>query len=373
MDNFTPPCEGMIKVEPGSALAAYRAASYSAGEAGTPSSNHGVIGSLGLVDFLSLTVPEREFAFDAGADGFSRAQVAHPNIEAPMVASNDLLKWVFPNGSLVADVFEKKGRLGYTQSADIFFPGADKPCGFAARGGNGSTVLVSVSGAGMPFVGDMRMVKLALDALNAKITRLDAAFDDLDGEWLDMAELVYEARLGYFARQGKPPAIRFIDDLGTRKGCSLYVGSKGRSELNVYDKGMQQGDEYSRWRRAEARVWATNRVIPTDGLLNPLGVIVAMFPAMAAWLPECSPTFAKTSRAAVKASVGEMTEWLTLAAGRSLGLLREAAMHSGITDSELMNLLVRQGIPSRFANVPEHVVHVRANEYLQGALNELEN
>lgn len=357
-----PPCEGMLNES--------AQADFAVGGEGTPSSNHGVLRKLGLVDFLSVVVSERELQYSDEFGGWARAQAVHPDPMRAMIATNDLLPWFFPQGSLRCDTFENKGRLGYKQSADIYYPGGCKPCGFVARGGNGSTILVSVSGAGMPFVGHMGWVKTALDGLNAKITRLDAAFDDLDGEYLDMDEIIHEAKIGVFNRRGQPPRMRFIDDMGTRQGCSLYIGSKGRTELNIYDKGKEQGDEYSVWRRAEARQWANNRVIPTDHLLNPLGAIVGAYPAMAAWLPDCAPAFSATSRRAVQASVSEMTEWLTQAAGKSLGVLREAAMESGITDSELMNLLVRDGLPARFAQVPELVVHKRANEYLQGVICE---
>lgn len=334
--------------------------------AGTPSSNHGVLGTRGTLDFLSFTASENSFvARDECRDIEYRARVASPFAEDAMIAVNDVLRWVLPTGALNADVFVNKGRFGYKQSADVFWQGAAKPCGFVARGGNGGTVLVSISGAGMPFIGHPMHVAGALRAHGARITRLDAAFDDFNGEHLDIRELAYEARCGVFQRSNQPPKMRFIDDMGTGAGCSLYIGTKGRTELCIYEKGKEQGDASSPWVRCEARLWSGDRVIPYEALNDPLSVIVGAYPAMSAYLPKTTALVAQKIKRQVEANADEMIAWLSSAAGKSLMLLRESGIQVGLTDSEILNLISRQGTPSRFAGVPEEVVIRRIGEHLK--------
>jgi phage replication initiation protein len=300
---------------------------------------------------------------------FARSRVASPDPVDCMVSVNDVLPWVFPCGALNAEPFQNRGRFGYKQTADISWLGASKPCGFMARGGNGGTVLVSISGAGIPFIGNANSVAGALRALDARITRLDCAFDDFEGEHLSIADLVYDARCGIFQRGPMPPALKLIDDLGTGSGSSFYVGTKGRTELCVYEKGKQQGDKLSSWIRAEARLWSADRTIPYAAMLDPIGMILGAYPSLTSYLPDVAPRVSERIKRQVQANAQDMIDWLSSAAGKSLDLLRESAMEVGITDSEILNLITRQGTPSRFAGVPAEVVHKRIGDYLIGESN----
>lgn len=224
-----------------------------------PSSNTGLTGSLGTAsgeglfqvshDYLTLVFPEMT-AGQAGQNG------------------KTLVGFLFPGSRFKASPLAAKPWQFYRQSAYI----TDEEGNTVGRlgvGGNGDTWCVSLSGAGCRLVADWPMVKQRAEALYAHISRVDVAFDDFTGAVFDIHQLNELARSGAFAGQGKPPSTRFIDDHGSNKGCTVYVGGKGRKELCGYEKGKQLGDTESRWIRVELRLWANNGVIPLDVLLFP--------------------------------------------------------------------------------------------------------
>lgn len=364
------------------------------GEAGTPSSNHGVKkfgppesrrmargeGS-GLWDYLTITCPRSALVSraDAGTvvvDGESLVmpgQVeaychgADEDHSTARVLGPEIVDWLLPGHALTPTFFEPKGWQGYKQSAQLYAPGIATPVGLVAREGNHDTVCVSITGSGM-FAIDLRRARLALEHYGARITRIDAAFDDLDGSRLDMEALRACARNGLFNASSKPSSLQYVDDLGTGSGCSLYVGRKGDKQLNVYEKGKQQGDKNSRWTRLEVRLWAKNRHLPLSMIDSPIGAILGAYPRLRAWLPDGSPTRAKTMRRQVEANAGAMTTWLQSAAGKSIGLMRDAARKAGATDTELLDFLSRDGMPARFDGVSDEVAVYRTAEFLQGAI-----
>ncbi|WP_162782046.1 replication initiation factor domain-containing protein [Arenimonas caeni] len=364
---LTPPPAGVLAVP--------------AGEAGTPSSNHGVKShdrdeprsrsggeARGLWDYATLTVPRGALrSKDEFGEVVKRAHGADEDHETAKVLPSDILDWLLPGHALKADIFETKGWQGYKQSARIFAPGLADPVGIMARDGNADTICVSITGSGM-FAVDLRRARLALEHYGARITRIDAAFDDLDGEFVALDLLRYDAVCGMFDGGNRPSSRSFVDDLGTGAGSALYVGRKGDKQLNAYEKGKQQGDRFSPWVRVEVRLWSKNRLLPLEMLDSPLGAILGAYPHLRQYLPEASPTRARTMRRQVEARAEDMTDWLRSAAGKSLGALRAAAKQAGATDSEVLDLLTRDGMPSRFVGIPEEVAIYRTAEFLQGAI-----
>lgn len=346
----------------------------------SPSSNHGVKSpqvadtsanargeGSGVWDYLTLTVSRASLR---SKDEFGHVVAyAHGarSLEEGKVSSTDILDWLLPGHALQAGPFDPKGWQGYKQSAVVLAPGLATPVGLIARDGNHDTVCVSISGSGM-FAVNLRRARLALEHYGVRITRLDAAFDDLDGEIADVSDLRYDAVCGMFDASSKPSARSYVDDLGTGSGCSLYVGRKGDKQLNVYEKGKQKGDPFSRHVRYEVRLWSKNRHIPLSMLDSPLGVLIGAYPRLAAYLPEAAPSRAKTMRRQVEAQAEAMIDWLASAAGKSIGVLRESARQAGATDTEILDLISREGMPARFGGVPAPVAIYRTAEYLQGAI-----
>lgn len=100
---------------------------------------------------------------------------------------------------------------------------------------------------------------------HAKIKRIDLAHDDFSGQHISVAKALDWFHAGGFTVGGRPPAPRYIDDLGTGSGKTLYLGSRENGKMiRVYEKGRQLGDPLSPWVRAEVEIHSTDRVVPWD-------------------------------------------------------------------------------------------------------------
>lgn len=344
----------------------------------SPSSNHGVKISevagtpvhargegSGIWDYLTLSVSAATLC--SRDKDYRRVKNCQGADDDSGLVPPAILDWLLPGHSLSVDAFERRGWQGYRQRADVYAPGMATPVGLIAKEGNADTICVSITGSGM-FAVNLARARLALEHYGARITRIDAAFDDLEGDFLALDLLRYDAVTGAFDASSRPSTRTYVDDLGTGKGSALYVGVKGDKQLNVYEKGKQQGDQYSPHLRCEVRLWAKNRHLGLDMLASPLGVIVGAYPRLAAYLPHAAPSRAKTMRRQVEARADSMCDWLQSAAGKSIGLLREAGRQAGATDGEILDLISRDGMPARFGGVPDVIAQYRTAEYLQGAI-----
>ena len=81
-----------------------------------------------------------------------------------------------------------------------------------------------------------------LDQIGARVSRVDVAVDDLTGRLINVRRFKSLLVDGSFTNRGRPPSARFVDDMGTGKGCTLYIGQRGHKQLCVYEKGKQLGD-----------------------------------------------------------------------------------------------------------------------------------
>lgn len=84
-----------------------------------------------------------------------------------------------------------------------------------------------------------------------RITRLDVAFDDLDGI-LDMDELVQDTRAGNYVAKAKAWQIT-----ESNKGQSIVIGAPSSDVLiRIYDKAMERGitDRSKHWIRCELQL-----------------------------------------------------------------------------------------------------------------------
>lgn len=329
-------------------------------EARPPCSNTGVSQVAALVDYLSVSTA---LGLLTPLDGL--ASEALPRNEADFVAaiaaqafglSQRAFNRLYPGTAIEAMPFEKKAFQGYTFSAPLRVRGVLRDVGVIAVGGNRGTLHISLSGAGCLWLRDWAGIAENLQRYRAVITRVDVAIDDFDGEYLNVRALALRASQGGFKRsRGAPPAMRLVDDLGTGKGCSLYVGKKGAKELNVYDKGKEQGIADSPHVRAELRLWSKARAIPYETLTNPGAYVRGEYPILAALLPEGDLRSTKIIHNKAEASVEAMERWLRTSAGKSLDFMRRAYERAGIPTHEIINDLAREGTPRRFAGMPEEV------------------
>jgi phage replication initiation protein len=167
------------------------------------------------------------------------------------------------------------------------------------------------------------------------------AHDDLEGlTTVEQYKAKYEA--GEFTTGGRPPNPRYIDDMGSGKGKTLYIGArKNGKELCVYEKGKQLGDVLSPWVRVEGRYSKEDRIIPYDILTEPAHYLAAMYPP----LSELSDTHTKIAIIKKHAEIAlkAMIDHAATAYGKLINLMSEL----GHTDGEIVQVLKRDGIPKR--------------------------
>lgn len=255
-----------------------------------PSSNRGgksfpVGEAFGVsIDFCSFTFQEhrlgegredRAFLLDAFAQGDDGVQHA---------LLSDLLVSVVGDCGLVLQR-ERRGFLHFYDHHFVVFGRDGKRCGFVSFGGERQrhTVNVQLTGAACAHVAAWERAALRLEALDARATRVDVAFDDLRGMH-DLRELHRMYAAGKFTTNGRPPAVQ---NLGWEDGSgrTTYVGKdRAHQQLCVYEKGREQGardgDESSSWVRWEARFGAAYRVIPWDILRRPAAFMRGQYPAL---------------------------------------------------------------------------------------------
>jgi phage replication initiation protein len=234
---------------------------------------------------------------------------------------------------------QTKGIFGYKQSVVLIRNGLN--VGLIGFDGNNGTCLISLSGAGCMGV-DMSSVKTFLETLpRIKLTRVDIAHDDLNGgipvlKYLDMY------KNSEFDVHGKTPSARFLDDLGSKKGSTLYVGSKKNGkEACIYEKGKQLGDKDSPWVRLEGRISNVDRIIPLDVLINPAPYLAALYPPFA----KLSVTHTKISvtKKTEKICIDHLIESATIGYGRLLNYM----VMLGYSDARIVETLKRDGVPKR--------------------------
>lgn len=293
-----------------------------------------------LVDWLSFTVRPQ------GED-------AELLLQDPTAYIRDLVLKVFCGSSIYADEVENRGINGYKQRARIFVDGQHAAGSFVGCGGNEGTVNVQLSGTGCAGVRDWSSVAQALHRLDAKITRVDLAFDDYHGRCIELDRWIEMSQRGEIrAGAGQPPKHRLItgDD-----GTTLYVGVKGSKELCVYEKGKEQGDPDSPWLRAEVRFWAKDRVIPVAVLTQSLSFIRAAYNVLAE-LPGDFCERIKTIGRSVSAKAVAALSWARHAVGPLVHVLA-SALGEKRTAELLLTDVRRHSIPRRFAGIHRDQLH----------------
>lgn len=208
-------------------------------------------------------------------------------------------------------------------------------------------VCISLSGQGTQHVPDWFAVADKLDELGGRISRLDIAIDDLTGEVFDIHHFKHLHAEGAFMNNGRPPTASFVDDLGSNKGCSLYIGQKGHKQLNVYEKGKQLGDPESGHTRCELRLYAKRLDLPTDALRYPGRYFASAYPLLAAFVVDEAERLLLKAQI-VNASAKAMVRFLRAQAGTALYLVMDALGDDAL--EFLMREVVRPGRPGRFKN-----------------------
>ena len=236
------------------------------------------------IDFCSFTIQEHQLGegrsdrafmldqFGLGDDGVQHALLSELLFSVSGVCGLRLQR-------------ERKGFRHFYDHHFVIFGRDGKSCGFVAFGGESQkhTVNFQLTGAACSHVKAWGQAASRLSQLDARLTRVDVAFDDLRGSH-DLREVSRMVASGKFVTNGRPPAVQWLGwEDGSGKTC--YVGKdRGHQQLCVYEKGREQGardgDESSSWVRWEARFGAAYRVIPLDILTRPADFMRGQYPAL---------------------------------------------------------------------------------------------
>jgi phage replication initiation protein len=167
-----------------------------------------------------------------------------------------------------------RGFTGFRQSSDIVttVAGESVVVGMMAWGGGsqGGRAFVSLPGSACGMISPhlWSVVRMNLERVSARITRVDLACDDLEGRY-PVETAVEWYRAGDFITGGTPPSYDCKGDWLELSGAgrTFYVGKgKNGKLLRVYEKGRQLGDVDSPWVRWELQLGSKDRVIPYDAL-----------------------------------------------------------------------------------------------------------
>ncbi|MCA7024790.1 MULTISPECIES: replication initiation factor domain-containing protein [Stenotrophomonas] len=282
--------------------------------------------------------------------------------------ASDVLAYVFGTaGSIVCGpITEKLWNFRYEYSATLIDE-TSSVCGKIGLTAKGE-YCISLTGQGCQHVPNWRYVERVAQDLDAHLTRLDIAIDDLTGETFDIHRFHDLYLNGEFTMNGRPPEGRWVDDMGSDKGCSLYIGQKGHKQLNVYEKGKQLGDPESGHTRCELRLYAKRLDLPLDALSNPGKYFGAAYPMLAEFvIGECERIDLK--RQMVNASAKAMLRFLYNQAGTALQLVLESlGEENGV--ALIKQYIARQGRPGRYKSFVGDLhgfVRTQLSEYVDAA------
>lgn len=249
--------------------------------------------------------------------------------------------------SLVIGELTGKGLNGYSDHAPIQTHLGER-CGSIAVGGNRDTVHVILTGQGCQRV-DMHAMADALDGFDVRISRIDSAWDDFTGHLGTVRDAATKYADGGFTpeRGTRSSAVQFIDDLGSGKGSTFYLGDRKTRLLRIYAKGQEQGDKESPWVRYEVQWMGAAFDLTTDNLRAP-GALLASYPDLA-HLPVCSDgTGAHRVQKSAEISAMRTAKWVKSTCGAAISLIADAL------GSELFVDLVRtDDVPRRLRGIAD--------------------
>jgi phage replication initiation protein len=293
--------------------------------------------SAALIDWLAFTVaPPPEIALMARVEGLQDSGYRWMR--------GELVR--FFGVSSASFELQKSGGSGYKHRAT--FPGGQILWGGQHQRG---TVHVVLSGSGCSYIEDWPMVVTWLSEHRATLTRVDLAYDEFRSETVSFDKLREWYVNGEFGAGGRQPQAQLVDDLGSGKGRTFYVGNRKNGKLfRGYEKGKQLGDPDSQWLRLECEWHHKSRVLPYDMLVRPGQYLAGAFPCLAflSVIQEKIKTVMRAAKIVYDKAV--------LNACQQVGKLVNLMLQVCEGDyGEVVDQLRRDGIPKRIEPYSYHV------------------
>lgn len=208
--------------------------------------------------------------------------------------------------------------------------------GMVCYGGQRNTVLITLSGEGCAAARhgwERRLFDFLNSAQNGKITRVDLAHDDLNGEVFNMPMLELAYDQGGFNAGGNNPDIELRGNWKNPngKGRTLNIGHRTNGKFcRCYEKGCQLGDKLSNWIRCEVEFKSVDRVIPFECLLYPHEYLAASYPIFSDLSKDSVRIL--TTQKTVEISYERTKKWLKRQCGSALNLINNIEGEQGIKD-----------------------------------------
>jgi phage replication initiation protein len=210
------------------------------------------------------------------------------------------------------------------------------------------TIHLELNAHGCARIDDWNAVRVWCEAYRVRITRIDLAHDDFSGQTVSVAQARVWYDEGQFTTGGRAPTARLVDDLGSDKGKTLYVGQRQNGKLcRVYEKGKQLGDPQSPWCRVEVEFRAKSRVIPHDVLVRASDYLAGAFPCLA-YLSRHQDKV-RTLKKSVEISYARMIDCLRTQYGPALNVMLRV---EGGDPFAVLEQAMRSGTPKRLLHLP---------------------
>lgn len=231
--------------------------------------------------------------------------------------------------------------------------GNDVSLGLIAAGGKQQrgTVHVELNAHACALVKDFHAFAAWGESIQAKITRIDLAHDDLEGSSvnIEIAKVWFEQ--GLFTSTGRSPKGRLYDDMGTGEGKTLYIGKREHGKmLRIYEKGKQLGDKSSQWVRVELELRNKNRFIPWGVLSSPGKYLAGSYRCL--HFLSIIQEKIRTIKKAAKISFARSVEHARLMVGKLVNVMMIVA---GGDAFQVIGELKRDGYPARLKDYADYL------------------
>lgn len=272
---------------------------------------------------------------------------------------------------------ERRGGFsGYRYSAKLLCNGTQ--AGLVAWGAENFGYYVSFSGTGCAAI-KLDVLHKALQQMpDVRLTRVDVAFDDLQGS-ITVPYLREQYQNGEFITRGAPPSYGYFEtgslvtNQDTKRygmvatgGRTLYVGNRQNGKLfRGYEKGKQlKSAEYPNWVRLEVQLGNKSRVIPLDILIDSDPYFTGAYPALASVLEDVEPKIIPISRVIANASFDRFVDHAKKQYGKFVNLLNMVydspnqvveVLTRGLTDTDIpdrLNYPVSRDNPYQSGELP---------------------
>jgi len=220
------------------------------------------------------------------------------------------------------------------------------------------TVHLELNAHGCARIQDWQAVQIWSEAAGVRITRIDLAHDDFSGQSVSVALARTWLDQGQFTAGGRAPYARLVDDLGSNKGKTLYVGQRQNGKLcRVYEKGKQLGDPQSPWCRVEIEFRGKSRDIPHDILVRPSDYLAGAYPCLA--FLSLRQDKVRTLKKCAEIGYAHMVKCLRTQYGPALSVMLRV---EGGDPFAVIEQAMRPGIPKRLEKLPLPGVQIRQGD-----------